>query len=92
MNGYLEYLEWYFTVSHPRIISFVKHEEDIEPFNVGGPFDVVSPPPHGVDDQQRLQMITAIIDNLMSLVSPNGEIYTLYYLYIMYYYIDILTV
>lgn len=40
--------------------------------------DDVSPPPPAVDvdAQHRLQMIAVIIDNLMGLVNPYGEVYT----------------
>ncbi|CAL5193590.1 unnamed protein product [Lathyrus oleraceus] len=71
------YLEWYLIVSHPRIIPYVEDSSDVGPSDVGVPNDDVSPPPPtaNVDDHQHLQMIAVIMDNLMDLVNPNGEVY-----------------
>lgn len=48
------------------------------PSGVGVPVDKVSSSPlaSDADAQQRLQMIAVIMDNLMGLVNPNGEVYT----------------
>lgn len=76
-NGYLE---GYFTVSHPQIIPHRQHRDDDGPSHAKGNFDDVSlppPPPQGTDDAQCLQMITIIMVNLMGLVNPNSEVYTL---------------
>lgn len=32
------------------------------------------PPPPDADDQQRPQMVAVIMDNLMGLINPDGEI------------------
>lgn len=37
----------------------------------------MSPPPHGVDDAQRLEMISIIMDYLMVLMNLDDEVYTL---------------
>lgn len=73
------YLEWYITVSHPHIISLMQHEDDVRASHVGGTSDDVSspPPPHGAYVTHCLQMITIIMDNLMDLANPYGEVYTL---------------
>lgn len=75
------YLEWYLIVSHPCIISHVEHaNDDVRPSNSKGPSDDVPlppPPPLGVADHQRLQIIVVLTYNLMGLVNPYGEIYTL---------------
>lgn len=71
VDGYLEY---YIIVLHPPIIPLIEHTDD------GGSSDDVSPfptPPYVVVDQQRLQMITIIMDNLMSLVNSDGKVYAL---------------
>ncbi|CAL5199511.1 unnamed protein product [Lathyrus oleraceus] len=71
------YLERYLTLSHRHIISPVEHVNvDVVPSVVGGPSDDVPPPPLGVNDHQHLQMIVAIMDNLMGLINPNGEVFT----------------
>ena len=75
------YLEWYLIVSHPCIISPVEHaDDDFRPSNAEGPSDDVPlppPPPFGVADHHRLQIIAVLTYNLMGLVNPDGEIYTL---------------
>lgn len=71
MDGYLE---WYLTVSHPHIIPPVEHAGD------GGTFDDVpltSALPPAMDDEQRLQMITVFMDNLVGLVNLDGEVCSL---------------
>lgn len=67
-----DYLEGYLTVSHPRSILLVEHGDDVEPSHVGGPSDDMLPSSHGVDDQQRLQMIIITMDNLVSLINSDG--------------------
>lgn len=37
----------------------------------------MSPPLHGADDDQRLHMTTFSMDNLMSMVNPDGDVYSL---------------
>lgn len=48
------------------------------PSNVGLHVDDVPLPPLtvDVDDRQHLQMIAVIMDNLVGLVNPDGEVYT----------------
>lgn len=68
------YLEWYLTVSHPRIIPPVDHTND-----VGVLVDDMSlppPPSADADDQQRLQMIAVVMDNLMGLVNLDCDSFT----------------
>lgn len=36
-----------------------------------------SPPPHGANYAQRLEMITTIMDNFIGLVNPYEEVYNL---------------
>lgn len=76
---------WVLGVVHccitPSIIQPRKHVDDPKPYNVGpydfkGPSDDVSPP-HDADDAQHMQMITIIMDSIMGLVNPEGEVYTL---------------
>lgn len=38
-----DYLEWYFIVSHPRVIPLVEHAHDVGPSDVRGPSNDVSP-------------------------------------------------
>lgn len=48
--------------------------------DVGVPSDDVPPPlppPHGVNDAQQLQVLAVIMDNLMGLMNPCGEVYSL---------------
>lgn len=71
------YLEWYLNLSHPRITQVIEHTHHIVSFNIGvlGD-DVLSPPPPDTDDQERLQMVALIMDNLMGLKNPDGELFT----------------
>ena len=73
------YLEWYLTVSQLCIIPPREHIDDARPSHVGPSNDVppLPLPPHDADDAQRLQMITFIMDNLIGLVNPDGEVYNL---------------
>lgn len=65
------YLEWYLIVSHLHIIPPIEHADDV------GPSDDMLLPSPGVADQHCLQMIAIIMDNLVGLVIPDGEVYTL---------------
>lgn len=86
------YLEWYITVSHPRIVPPSQHGDDVGPSHVGSSHVVYShvdvrvpsddvpprpPPPYCADDTRHLQMIAGIMDNLICLVNPYGGVYSL---------------
>lgn len=73
----------------PRIIPHIDHTDDVGPFDVmissdagiskvGVSVDDVPPPPPppGTYDQECLQMVVVIMDNLMSLINPCGEVFT----------------
>lgn len=62
LNGFLD---WYFRVSHPRIIPYVQPIDDIGPLQDEGPSDDMSlppPPPPGMINQQRLQTVRTMLD------------------------------
>lgn len=74
------YLEWYYRVSHPHIIP----RGSIEPIYVTRPsyigghsYDIFPPPPLGMSDQEKIQMIALLSNNLMGMVNLDGEVYAL---------------
>lgn len=74
------YFEWYHIVSHPNIIPLIEHINDVGLSDVEGPSDDMPPlllPSPGVDDHQRLQLMSILTNNLMGLINPNGEVYIL---------------
>lgn len=64
-------------ISHPLIIPPIEHINDVMPFDDEVPVNDVSRPlpTVDVDDQHRMQMITIIMDNLMDLVNPDGDVF-----------------
>ncbi|XP_058762911.1 uncharacterized protein LOC131636302 [Vicia villosa] len=73
-NGYLE---WFLSVSHPRVIPFVATSDVPGPSRTRDSSAPPPPPPVIGDQDSRLQYIAVHFDSLMGLVNPDGEVHSI---------------